>query len=189
MNDLDENDGEAAFINFNNLSNEQMLKDLYGENVVQAKQCKNEMKLNANTVHKKDSRFISSGKEKVKEEYDIPACISATYNNNTYTCNPAIQENPNNSLIDSMNLMPSHARESVSPDGEVRYVQAACYHGHSLPSDIQSNVLLMMQRKAFDADDVSAAKPLNQALPHKCVPGSRDPFPYVPFATKTTSDT
>lgn len=144
------------------------------------------MKLNIDTVHERDSGFISGDKKRVKEEYDISALTSANCNNNVYMRSPAIQENP---LIDSTNLMPSHARESVSPDGKVRYVQVACYQDHSLPIDIQSNTLLMLQHKASDTDDMCASKPPNQTLPHKCVPVSRDPFPYVPFANETNSDT
>ena len=161
-----------------------MLKDLYGENIAQRKQCNTEINLNANTVHKNDIGFTNSDKEKVNHEHGIIAPTSANYNNNTYKCSPAVQEN--NSLNDSMNLMPSHA---VSYDSKVGYVRVTYCQDQSLPNEMQSHTLLMSQRKALDVDHISASKPPNQVLPHKCVPSSQDPFLYVPLNAEINFDT
>ena len=174
INSLDEIE-ETASINLNNLSNEQMLNDLYGATMNKLEHYNNKHNVNVDTV---DSKFIGDNSEIVKPKNTITASTSSVdYNNNVHNSSVPIQDNTENPLNGTTNAMSSHTNKSVLSTNNIEYVHVQ--NQNLLTRGKQNTTLLASQCNTCDTDDTSLTQPTNETLVHKYVPESQENFPYV----------
>ena len=178
INSLDESE-ETASINLNNLSNEQMLNDLYGAAMGKLEHYNNKQNVYIGTV---DNKFIGDNSKMVKPKDAITdSTSSADYNNNIHNSSLPIQDNTENSLNGTTNSMSSHTGKSVLPTNNIEYVHVQ--NQSPLTRGKQNTTLLALQCNTCDTDDTSATQPTNETLVHKFVPESQENFPYVSLNT------
>ena len=181
---MNEND-EIESIKSDNLSNEQMLNDLYEIKATKL-QCNKETNKDVDITRGRSNSDWNQPMGHIDgdktEESAHSAAVSSTLStdytssdcssSNRYSYNFASMERISDYVMN--NLMPSYACTSAPSRRNIEVVDC---QNQSLSSEVKSNVFIL-QYNTHGTDDTPVAQRTNEFL-HKCTPEKQDPYPYV----------
>ena len=164
MKSLDESEEVGSVIN--NLSNEEMLNDLYGVNVVKQKQLSSKKSINFGTMDSRNCSFNSNNNNTRECRNFDTASSSLLVDCKTETVN---EENYFEDELASMKVMPPYTVQPASSmeTGDCRHPTV-----NSMTCDESQNAT------CNGTDDTPDDQPENQTL-YEYEPGNRDSYPYV----------